>query len=264
MSDVQSVKRGRPNTDSVDRLRAKLWYWAVKARGGWSDYRLDIEFVRNDGEERREGSMRRRAFERIRRDGVVPSSGTHRKRNYDLIARVDAHPNFAGTATIFRSTFWDLLKSKPMDLPTTNTFVREGMSKHGIMRPTFKQNIELAAKSPGLYFPIDNQKYKLALTEICREKSMDLDFLALIGGLFWEAYLACELRIALVLHEQLGEMLDKYCDQDWLSAVRNELLELIEQRIMSRGIGQKLMLGGTGYDDSPLFVINRPLMILNS
>lgn len=268
MSDSQRVKRGRKNTDSLERLRAKLWYWAVKARGGWSDYRLDIEFVRDEGEEKREGSVRRRAFEKIRRLGIVPSSGTHHKRNYDLVARVDAHPNFAGTAAFFRSNFWDLLKSKPMDLPTVNAFVRQGMSKHGIMRPNFEQNMQLMAKSAQkdhrLFFPIDPDKYKTALIEICREKSIDLDFLALIGGLFWEAYLACELEIALVLHEQLGEMLDKYCEQGWLSAISNEFSRLVEQRIICRGVGKSLMWGGLGYDDFPQFVISRPLLILNN
>lgn len=265
MRKQQGSKRGRPAADPIDRLRAKLWYWAVKARGDWSDYRLDVEFVRDEGEEKKDGSSRRRSFERVRRDGTVPSSGTHRTRKYDLIARVDAHPNFAGTAAIFRSPFWDLLKGNAMRLSEVNTFVCQCMSKQKIIRPTFKLNRPLIVEAEWEpeFVCTDAQRYKIALTAICQGKPIDLDFLGLIGGLFWEAYLACELDIAIILRDKFSDLFEQFCNQDWLSKARSELLEFVEQRMLYRGIESNLIWGGAGYDDLPNAVVSRPLFPLN-
>ena len=38
------AKAGRPKQSEIDRLRAKVWYRAVKSCGNWSDYKLDMQF----------------------------------------------------------------------------------------------------------------------------------------------------------------------------------------------------------------------------
>lgn len=267
MRSPQGSTRGRPLADPVDRLRAKLWYWAVKARGGWSDYRLDVEFVRNEGEEKRGGASRRRAFGKIRRVGIVPSPGTHRLRTYDLVTQVDAHPEFAGTAAPFKSFFWDILKAKEMRLSDARDAVGRCMSRYKIFRPTatldFILMAEAARKSPGNHLPSCDERYKEALAAICEEYPTDLDLLALVGALFREAYLAIALDTATILHEKFISLLEQYCAQEWLCNVKSELFQLAEQKMLYWGVNSDLVEGGHGYDDLPIAVVSRPFVSMN-
>lgn len=272
MSNQESQKRGRPLTSPVDRLRAKVWYRAVKAREEWSDYRLDIEFVRSPGEEKREGSSRRRCFEGIRRYGRVPSSGNHRVRKYDLVAQVDQHPSFAGTAAIFRSPFWDLLKTKAMNLSDAHIHVCKCLDITGCFRASdrldmlFRKKIrQMSQEKIGLF---DRHIYEGAISTALQGKPIDLDLLALVGALFREAYLACALDTATVLRDTFVKLLTQYCRETWLGDLQGDLLDLGERRMLYWYADADLDHPerdryDENYDDWPEIVVNRVILPIN-
>lgn len=260
-------RRGRPPLDEADQLRAKVWYSAVKARGNWSDYKLDVEFAREEGEERRCGSDRRRAFEEVRRTGSVPTQGTHARRSFDLVGNVDAHPEFSGTAKYFHSLFWDLLKGRTMTLPEAHAFVSKCLATSNVYR--LSNELHFVQR----YLPVngrllvpaempDQLVYAGALDNLIKQTPVDLDLLALIGGLFREAFLVCALEIASVLKGRLNNLLEEFCAQTWLVDTENLHL-LAERRIlfwqMEKNYDGGGLYGDGPYDDFPPAVVSRPL-----
>lgn len=262
-------RRGRPPLDEADQLRAKVWYSAVKARGNWSDYKLDVEFAREEGEVRRCGADRRRAFEEVRRTGSVPTQGTHARRSFDLVGNVDAHPEFSGTAKYFHSPFWDLLKGRTMTLPEAHAFVSKCLAKSGLYRPSNELHFVLRCLPVNgrLLIPAempDQLVYAGALDNLIKQTPVDLDLLALIGGLFREAFLVCELEIASVLKERLNNLLEEFCAQTWLVESTRNLHLLAERRILFWQMDKYYFddggLYGAGlYDDFAPAVVRRPL-----
>lgn len=259
------IGKGRPSADPVDRIKAKIWYLAVKARGGWTDYKLDIEFARRPDEPRRAGPDRIRAFEAIRNIGTVPSPGTHRRRNYDLVENVDAHPDFTGTADIFRSSFWNLLKANEMGIPEAQAFTSECMARCKVFRPSGKLHVVINSTWPHTNIPhITNQHiYQAGVENIISSLPVNMDTLALVGGLFREAYLLCALEVAGVLKSKFLQLLEEYCYQAWLGTAGNELLQLAERRVLFWQMN-KHFSGEGYYDDWPPAVIERPLFPLDS
>lgn len=263
-------RRGRPPLDEADQLRAKVWYSAVKARGNWSDYRLDVEFAREEGEERRCGVDRRRAFEEVRRTGSVPTQGTHARRSFDLVGNVDAHPEFSGTAKYFHSPFWDLLKGRTMTLPEAHAFVAKCLATSNVYRLSNELHfVQRCLPVNGrLLVPAempDHLVYAAALDNLIKKMPVDLDLLALIGGLFREAFLVCELEIASVLKERLINLLEEFCAQAWLVERTESLHFLAERRIlfwqMDRNFDGGGLYGAGLYDDFPPAVVGRPLYL---
>lgn len=259
--------RGRPPLDEADQLRAKVWYSAVKARGNWSDYKLDVEFAREEGEVRRCGADRRRAFEEVRRTGSVPTQGTHARRSFDLVGNVDAHPEFSGTAKYFHSPFWDLLKGRTMTLPEAHAFVAKCLATSNVYRLSNELHfVQRCLPVNGrLLVPAempDHLVYAATLDNLIKQTPVDLDLLALIGGLFREAFLVCELEIAAVLKERLNNLLEEFCAQTWLVETGNLHL-LAERRIlfwqMDKNFDGGGLYGAGLYDDFPPVVVGRPL-----
>jgi len=259
-----STGKGRPPADPVDRFRAKVWYLAVKARGGWTDYKLDVEFARLPDEPRRTGSDRIRAFEAIRSTGTVPSPGTHRRRDYDLVENVDAHPDFAGTANIFRSSFWNLLKARAMGIPEAQAFISECMARSKVFRPSGKLYVVISSAWPHTNNPQvkAHHTYLAGISNIVSRLPLDLDTLALVGGLFREAYLVCALEIAEVLKGEFLRLVEQYCHQAWLGATGWELFQLAERRVLYWQI-DKHFFGEGHYDDWPPAAVERPLFPLD-
>lgn len=267
-SEPKSATRGRPPTDAVDRFRSKVWYRAIKFKGEerWSDYQLDIEFAREEGEPKRDGENRRRAFKGIGRHGRVPSSGNHPKRPYDLVVRVDAHPCFSGTASSFRSAFWELLKSDAMGLSEAHAFVSRCMATSQVHRPTGKFEMAMKMLASGRQKTIrsfnSSEIYRAALKQIVAGRPLDLDILALVGGLFREAYLACSLNIAVVLQDLFLDRLSDYCQQEWLGELGSELLEFAENRLFYWRVDNKSLCEEL-YDTLPKWAIARPLLSID-
>lgn len=260
-------KLGRPKADPVDRLKTKVWYLAVKARGGWSDYRLDLEFARNVSDPPLPGPSRIRAFEEIRRNGTVPSPGTHRRRGFNLVKRVESHPSFKGTAAYFSSPFWDLLKFRQMGVPEAHAFSNRLMKSCNIYRPSGKANDLMRywftfASGTSKPIPSSLDYYEAALNQLIATRPLDLEILALVGGLFREAYLVTALDIATVLSRQFMTLLELFCSQDWLDQeTANALIDLGDRRVLHWQMGAHF-LGEELYDDLPSAVVERPLFPL--
>ena len=85
----------------------------------------------------------------------------------------------------------------------------------------------------------------------------------MVGGLFREAYLVCALEVAGILKEKFLRLLEEYCEQAWLGAIGNELLQLGERRVLYWQI-DKHFFGEGYYDDWPPAVIERPLFPLDN
>lgn len=267
---TRTNKRGRPPSDAAELLRAKVWYLAVKARGNWSDYKLDLEFAKPEGEAPRPGEARRRAFEEIRRTGSVPTEGTHKRREFDLVRNVETHPNFAGTANYFHSSFWALLKPVPMKLREVKLLVESELSRASLHRPS--SDLDLLLK---FYYPRSNggaggerppvvearHLYGASLQLYLSSAPRDLDLFALLGSLFREAYLVCALEIALVLKDLFIELLEEYCCQGWLKKddTGQKLLRLAERRVFHWRL-EDVTNDSEGYDDLPMVVVERPLL----
>ncbi len=211
-------QRGRPAKTEVELLRVKVWYLAVKARG-WTDYRLDLEFAWENDKNERKGADRLRVFETIGRRLNSPSAGRHPKRQFDLISRVDAHPEFAGTADIYFSPFWRLMQADDMGLDDAHAFVVEQLERCNALRPSKNMDFLIWHADSGTpnvrakdIFP-DGKLYQIALKQIVQELPLGLDVLALLGGLFREAYLVCELEIAMAIKSLFLETLNAYTAQ---------------------------------------------------
>jgi hypothetical protein len=266
----QKGKKGRPPTDVAELLRAKVWYLAVKARGNWSDYKLDLEFAKPEGESPRQGQDRRRAFEEIRRTGSVPTEGTHKRREFDLVRNVEAHPNFAGTSSYFHSSFWTLLQPVPMKLQNAKQIVENELKRANLHRPSAELALFVTLSKPGstgrdMPSGVDTRHlYRASLQMYLQSAQRNLDVFALIGSLFREAYLVCALEIAVVLKDLLCEMLEEFCNQEWLQkdGTGLQLLELAESRIFHWRMDD-VTNDGEGYDDLPMSVVERPLLQRN-
>ena len=237
---------GRPAKAAVEHLRVRVWYLAVKTRKSWSDYRLDQEFAWENDRNERKGADRLRVFETIRRRSVSPSSGRHPKRQFDLIAKVDAHPDFAGTSAIYFSPFWTLLQGSFMELPEIHEFTKEQLMRCGIHRPTGKFSAIHVEKFP--LFDAEQteldcedwdlpQVYEASLRAAITDLPVNLDLLALLGGLFREAYLVCALEIAVCLKELFLHALNAFCAQHWLDDADIDLLDMAEEKILNWRIG---------------------------
>lgn len=267
MKPPEKRKVGRPPADEVDRLRSRVWYLAVKSRGQWSDYKLDIEFARKIGEMPRSGMDRRRAFEELRRTGRVPTEGTHWRREFDLVRNVEAHPDFKGTADYFYSAFWTLLKPVPMQLPVVKQMVDSELKRADLYRPSDKMSVMLEILgNSGKSFPQISceDKYRVFLENRLQSLPFDLNIFALLGSLFREAYLGGALEIAVILKNLFIEKLEEFCVQPWLEPedTGGRLLRLSERRVFHMLSEDEECLT-LGYDSWPIAVVRRPLYPLN-
>lgn len=127
---TSKTKTERRTRSAVERLRAKVWYCAVKRCGNWTDYKLDMQFGQDGGPATKDGALRNRVFGVIGKKGTLPSRGTHHRRTFNLVERVETHPEFKGTAKVIDSPFWELLRLPPRDLEATTFFVTR------LLRPT--------------------------------------------------------------------------------------------------------------------------------
>lgn len=104
--------------------------------------------------------------------------------------------------------------------------------------------------------------YAGALNNIVARMPLDLDTLALVGGLFREAYLVCSLETAGFLKRSLLGLLEKYSAQEWLGDTGSELCLLAERRILFWQMTPDF-LEEEMYDDWPPAAVARPLMQLD-
>lgn len=269
---LSNAKRtGRPRHSPVERLRAKLWYYAVKSRTSLSDYQLDLFILEKLGRRPKDPQMRSRIFETIRLRGTLPSNGNHPKRDFDLIQLVEEEAAFAGTAELFYSPFWQLLTRNDFDIVVYHDIAQTAMSRLGLARTDYfgekaVQNIyrqRYERMMPGLPMPNDYmyKMYGQLLQDVMKSSSPTLDNLVLLGALFREAYLACALEIAIQVKNCYCELLTEYVCQDWLDPIAETLQEIGEGYLVFSH-AYDYMYGPAEkppYDDCPLAVVERPI-----
>lgn len=262
---------GRPPSTPVERLRARLWYYAVKSRTSLSDYQLDLFFLEKLGRRPKDPQMRSRIFETIRLQGTLPSSGNHPKRDFDLIQLVEEEAAFAGTAAVFHSPYWQLLTRNDFDIAVYHEIAQAAMSRLGLARTDYygEQCISNSWHRtsqkimPGIPLPNDYmyKAYGRLLQHVIKSCPPTLDRLVLLGALFREAYLACALEIAIQVKDCYCELLTEYVYQDWLEPIANTLQEVGEGYLVFAH-AYDYMFGPAEkppYDDCPMIVVERPI-----
>ncbi|NHQ87307.1 hypothetical protein HA050_14415 [Iodobacter sp. HSC-16F04] len=270
MTPIKNQLRGRPCATPVERLRARFWYYSVKARTSLSDYQLDLFFLEKLGRRPEDPQKRTRIFETIRLNGTLPSNGKHPKRDFDLIKLVDEEDAFAGTAEIFHSPYWQLLTRDDADIAVYNQIAQKMLKRLGLTRLDsdgefgFHCQAYTDVKKSGLTISVDETNSPFALYEkilntVIKESPTSLDQLAALGALFREAYLACALEIALIIKHLYCDLLDEYVQQKWLMPIANPLQELGEGYLIFPH-SYNYMYKATvpqPYDDEPLAVVER-------
>lgn len=243
MIPTSALKIGRPHKTPVDSLRARLWYYAVKARTTLNDYQLDLMFLGKLGKLPTYPQGRLRLFENVRLYGTLPSTGNHPKRDFDLIQLVDEQEEFAGTAGVFHSPYWQLLTLHNNEIEFYKKIAEGALSRLGLVRLDFKGKFGMdymfdrayEQTAPGL--PIQNDylqdRYNLSLQYVIKASPPTLDRLVLLGALFREAYLAGILEIAIQIKGLYCEILEDYIRQDWLKPVAHTLQDLGEDYLLS-------------------------------
>lgn len=231
---------GRPKLSEVDRLRAKIWYRAVKHCSNWSDYRLDMQFGQEEGPMTLGGAGRNRVFGVIKNKGTLPSRGNHTKRTFDLVNRVENHPQFKGTIDVIDSPFWDLLKLPSRDLEETVNFVSECLERLGLKRVTGDTAIQWMWYDAARLFRTDGPSikstgatpYEVSLTNAMAGMPCNLSSIALLGGLYREACLSFNHQNIEILGISFRLALEEFCSQQWLDEQGAILEDLARNRIL--------------------------------
>lgn len=268
-SDAKPV--GRTPRTPVERLRARLWYYAVKSRTPLSDYQLDLFFLEKLGRRPKDPQMRSRIFETVRLRGTLPSSGNHPKRDFDLIQLVEGEAAFTGTAAVFHSPYWQLLTRNDFDIAVYHEIVQATMARLGLARTDYYGEQFIHASwyqnrqeiIPGT--PLSNdymfKAYGRLLQHVINSCPPTLDRLVLLGALFREAYLACALEIAIQVKDCYCKLLTEYVCQDWLRPVANTL-QTVGEGYLVFAHANDYMSGPVEkppYDDCPMLVVERPI-----
>lgn len=233
-------RAGRPKNSDLQKLRVQLWYHAVKSRGNWTDYRLDMRFGQAEGPIVTDGSGRTRVFSVIRKKASIPCTGNHHHRTFDLVERVESDPNFRGTRSIIRSIFWDLLELPPADLKVSRSFVSTCLEQLNLTRLSDIDALDWVWYMSEELFRVDRgslksggaSPYEACLVDATKGLPLDLDLLALFGGLFREACLSCNLKTAEIAQILFCISLEQFCSQQWLGEHAYVLFDLAKNRIL--------------------------------
>lgn len=262
-----------PGTDQAERLRRRLWYFNVKVRSGMSDYELSKIFDLNINavSKRLGGKARRRLFERLRKFDEMPFRG-HIAEFVRLVDQHPATPSLSGTESLYFSPFWEIIGKKPLDLSslrrliikcarTTNLLNEAGQLNDQI--ELMKVVTELPPQEMFMFLRSSVDHYEMALEAILPKCELSLDSLALLGGLYREAYYAGHLHIALLLDGYFGNYLQNVMDCDWVpKEIKDELFHLTVQRVLTVSFPTKDIKAGYLTDLSETENAGSPLGML--
>lgn len=234
-SQTTNKRRGRPPVGEADRLRALLWYYAVKARGNWSDYRLSKEFGADDGNV----AERPRMFENIRKEARLPATGAYQQRTLGIVDRVERHPGFQGTGAVFHSRYWELLKNPPSDITAAQVFVQDTLKELGLIRlegrlaRIWDDHINQLGQVAADYLNVDPQQRYLGFLTVALEAQPDhIKRLTLLGGLYREALLVGNKAIFLPLNRLFLDCLMTFCCQPWVSKIALDFYKASHRQIL--------------------------------
>ena len=209
---MKGRRRGRQPKHWAEKARILTWYFEVRRRCGWSDYRLDLEFAwTKEGMASRETDYRPRMFESMRVHARLPSSKDRRWRNMDeLLEAVDQHELFHGTKALYKAEIWDLFQERDLAKMTILNRVRRLLEAHGLRQvdvftlPTENQ-VQITKMGHESFY---NRCLHASLNELDQ-----LNQLALVWLLHAENEAVHNWPIRAVLQSHADELLDNFFDQ---------------------------------------------------
>jgi hypothetical protein len=243
------MRLGRPPLDIAEKLRRRIWYTHVIQRSSMSHYLMDSVFdINPEGKpnnSKKKDSRRVRIFDAIRDRDWMP----FRDHLDDFIKTVDEYQTkenltpLKGTADLFYSRFWTLMKPAEMNLLEIREFLVECMK--GLAMLNFSANQKDTEKPILDYFAsrksrsdIDPMKfhiglYEYLLGEVITPIPDSLDKLALLGAMLREAYYAGRLDFCLLLNQSYNKTLDNVTNSDLIpNQHKADFWTLATQRIL--------------------------------
>ncbi len=230
-------QRGRKFLDRTERLRVAVWYWALRGRG-FLDYQLDLIFDGQDPSATARGVNRGRIFETIRGRYSLPGDSQARKSAF--VKRVDAHPALRGTARIYFSEFWNLMMFWELPHQEARRLLNTCLRRHGLRRLTYWSSEEYRKAFKRAAGPKEKEEFRAndfarkVLRQALAGCTVDLDLLALVGALYKEAYLAQDLHLALIYHDEYFRLMDVLATPTWFEPIVGDF-RLLATRAMLRG-----------------------------
>lgn len=216
-------------------LQAQVWFAKVSSIEKKTAYALDLIFVdKNDGD----GTDRLRVFESIKK-GMLPTRGNHKRRKFDIISIVDNSPKYKGTKEIFESPFWFLCYEKNTKLRKIHDY-RNFLSKcfadaqrkfdASNERVTDERFFEF--QSQVQYSNKPTRLIKVLIPKFLLTKTT-FDNLAILGGLYREAYLSCSDNYAKAIKDFYIEKQFELFKEKWITdELKKRIFKLSSDRIL--------------------------------
>lgn len=159
---------------------------------------------------------------------------------------VDQHSDFRdlrGTANLYLSPFWELIGKKPLNIDSLRSLIlRSARGSNLLFQAGQLNDQEELVRLFSLVTPEDRLEflratvdhYELALEAVLPTLDKNLDSLALLGGLYREAYYAGQLHFALMLEGYFGDFLQDVMDCEWVPVnIKDELFQLAVERVLT-------------------------------
>lgn len=187
---------------------------------------------------------RRKAFEGLYYEGTCLPD--------DVVLRLDQDPEFRGIASFSMSSFWFLL-GKPLNTAHEATsFVDQGLASLGLKRLSvceeeaieasnepdrpWKSLDEIVRMEQWRFIPPGASPADLSheeLSALCKaSRSINLDVIALLGGLYRELYLTFELEDATRVGTAFWMLLEEFTASDDFSTIDGDFLHYCVSRIL--------------------------------
>lgn len=233
------IKFLRKSPKTLNEFRVKLWYQAIRCRGNWSDYDLDMAFGQPINE-KRSGTDRIRTFERIRKNLCFPSKGTHSNPPHSIVDRVEENEIFTGTKEIIHSLFWNTLKQMPTSLHEAQLDVQRYLVRYELTRLTDQEAIKwraqsnLKEQSPKFYSKKNGNlsEYEYWLFKSTDDIPLSLDLIGLYAALYREACLSFRPKYAEMLGDQFSMLIELLGWEDWMLPNKYFFEDLVQGRIL--------------------------------
>ena len=250
-------RHGRRRTDLATRCQMWVWYWCLQRHGPFTDDSIDqvIAHISRPVRSKRRISLaskkrrdpRLRLFSRIRRFGYVPKPRIFRGKEISLIEILDQSDHFSGSARIFNSALWELLRPPRPTLDRVLELLNQLARKRNLHRLQWEEFIVARALglSHVLELPpghVDDWLPMRAAAEGAKKiaKSLvvtiDIDSLTFLACLFLEAVMNARLEEGIVFREALYNAVSEFTKRHAIhDPCRTVLSYLVETRII-RGI----------------------------
>lgn len=257
-------QRGRPKGNGdIRALRSRIWYLNVKMREGLSDCKLDVKFGSGPGQPLRNTADRIKVFEAIRTNGFIPADGSLNKRGFDLVAFVDGHTGYEGTAAIIHSPFWKLMEHEQLSVKEIREIVIQCVSLLGLaplagnfqddgrdyLKDMADNNPKLTFKEYFYFKQMGDDAYENALSEAFLSLAPSLDYAALLFALGLEAIAAGNMQIAYDLMRAFNAILEMFARESWMcdtNATGKEICKYARKRYLA-ALNADALKGLSGY-----------------